>query len=151
MAGTGTGQPVAFVCPVARRNQDVDPTAGEYTRSYRMTLRYPSGHALIVRTGKVKNAAKPGRYAHSGSRMLNESHEYRCECGHVGWSKHHDILQYPVESGVALARCAKCGCCTHGDPAYPRALRPGPATWCPDCGGHVPTVLATSRGAAVTS
>lgn len=97
MAGTGTGQPIEFICPVARRNQYVEPTARAYTRSYRMMLRYPPGHTRIVRTGRVKNAAVPGRHAHAGSRMLNESHEYRCECGHVGWSKHRGVLRYPIE------------------------------------------------------
>lgn len=145
MAGTGTGQPITFVCPVARRRQEVDPTARRYARSYRASLRYPPGHTRITRTGRVKNAAEPGRHAHAGSRVLNESHEYVCECGHRGWSKHRDILHYPIEGTGPVygppvprfPRCPKCGTATHGDPAYPRALRPGPANWCPECGGRV--------------
>lgn len=81
MAGTGTGYPVYFICPVARRNRDIRTWAA------------PPGHRRIVRTGRTK-PMPPGR-AHP--RKLNTSHEYRCGCGHVGWSSHVDIARYPVE------------------------------------------------------
>lgn len=87
MAGYGTGRPHAFICPVARRNRRLwsdSERPGEL----------PRGHERIVRTGRTK----PRR--HDGNlhpRILPTSHEYRCECGHVGWTTHNQILYYPVE------------------------------------------------------
>lgn len=87
MAGKGTGYPISFVCPVARRNR-----MGAWEgRSY------PAGHDRIVRTGRTKPA--PG-HGHGHPRKLSESHEYRCECGNVGWTSHADVLRYPVEASA---------------------------------------------------
>lgn len=34
----------------------------------------------------------------TGRRSLHEQHEYRClDCGHVGWSRHTDIVRFPLE------------------------------------------------------
>jgi hypothetical protein len=32
---------------------------------------------------------------------MHTSHEYRCGCGHVGWSTHIDILRHPLVAFVA--------------------------------------------------
>jgi hypothetical protein len=80
MAGAGTGYPNWFVCTVARRTRHwPDP--------------FPPGHDRIVRTGRTRPAPSPTK---GHPRKLRESHEYRCECGHVGWSCHIDILRYPI-------------------------------------------------------
>lgn len=85
MPGRGTGIPIAFVCPVARRTRD------QLDRNYG----YPSGHKLIVRTGRTRPA--PG-LRNLPPRKLPTSHEYRCECGHTGWTCHSDITSYPLRS-----------------------------------------------------
>lgn len=82
MAGAGTGQPVAFVCPVARRNRD--------TRTWSL----PPGHDRIRLTGRTK----PNPGSSVGQRMLTTSSEYRCECGHVGWSAHVDLPRRAARS-----------------------------------------------------
>jgi hypothetical protein len=82
----GTGQPIAFVCPVLRRAKFAeDRTAGDYDW-HRPT-----------RTGRARVARTRGAYTRAVGRMLDTEHEYRCRCGHVGWSKHADILRYPIE------------------------------------------------------
>ena len=85
MAGRGTGYPVAFVCPVARRNRAL--WSGEEKGAL------PPGHDAIVRTGRTK----PVKKGKGHPRKLWTSHEYRCECGHVGWTNHVQIVRYPVE------------------------------------------------------
>lgn len=80
--GYGKGVPSYFICPVARRDRDF------------LTWALPSGHSQIVRTGRTRP------YRGHGSRhprMLDTAHEYRCECGHVGWSAHRGVLYHPVE------------------------------------------------------
>lgn len=77
----GTGSPIFFVCPAARR-----------TRNWRDP--YPPGHDRIVRTGRTKPNNRSGP---KGLRSLHTLHEYRCECGHVGWTNHIDIERYPKE------------------------------------------------------
>lgn len=32
--------------------------------------------------------------------MLDTAHEYRCECGNVGWSAHVDVLKRPLEDEI---------------------------------------------------
>lgn len=76
----GTGYPLWFRCPVQRRER-VWPHP------------YPSGHET-VRTGRTKpnRSRKTGA---SGGRALRVLHEYRCSCGHVGWTSHVGILNRP--------------------------------------------------------
>lgn len=81
MSGKGTGYPIWFVCPVARR-----------TRYWPEP--YPVGHERIVRTGRTR----PMRHNGKGHpRKLWISHEFRCECGYVGWSSSHNIVDYPLD------------------------------------------------------
>lgn len=85
MAGYGTGYPIAFICPVARRNRALwsGPEHG----------RLPDGHDEIVRTGRTKPTPRTGK---GHARKLDTMYEYRCACGHVGWSSHPDIVRYPA-------------------------------------------------------
>ena len=73
--------PFAFLCPAGRRERWRD-------RNHRM----PPGHERIVRTGRTK----PNPSRNIGPRTLNTLHEFECQCGHVGWSRHVDILNYPL-------------------------------------------------------
>ena len=84
MPGTNndTGQPLVFRCSIQRSKVQYPDKGGG---------RFPLGHEEIIRTGRI-------RYIGKGSvRSLATAHEYVCECGHVGWSKHRDILRYPLE------------------------------------------------------
>lgn len=74
------GRPHAFMCPVKRRGR-------------RKNFTHPLGHD-VVRTGRTK----PNRSRKMGAYGIDESHEYRCSCGHVGWSTHPDIIWLPIES-----------------------------------------------------
>ena len=77
----GTGQPIVFMCFRARQKKD-------WRTGY-----VPRGHT-VVRTGRTRYVGK------GGQRMDVYRHEYRCACGHVGWTKHKDILRYPIEEKV---------------------------------------------------
>lgn len=84
MAGSnnGTGQPLVFRCWAQRRLvRYPNPRSGGV---------FPSGHEDIRRTGRIREEQS------GGARMMHEAHEYRCECGHSGWSKHRGVLHYPV-------------------------------------------------------
>lgn len=84
MPGTnaGTGQPLTFRCS-KQRSQVVYPD--------KYGGRFPDGHENIVRTGRARLVGYPG------VRSLGTAWQYRCECGHVGWSKHVDVLRCPIE------------------------------------------------------
>lgn len=88
MSGHGTGYPIAFVCPKARQNRVLwsSPERG----------RLPGGHNIVVRTGRTRPMPRNGK---GHPRKLWTSHEFRCECGHVGWTSHVDIVRYPAERG----------------------------------------------------
>lgn len=78
--------PFEFVCPVARRNREGLWSSGNVPP-------YPKGHDRIVRTGRTKPRPVDGKRS---GRNLPDRHEYRCQCGHVGWSAHAGILRYPA-------------------------------------------------------
>lgn len=67
--------PLAFVCPQARRRRDWK------------TGSLPGGHE-IHRTGQ----SRPNRSHKRGPRTLDSEYQYECLCGHVGWTRHSDIL-----------------------------------------------------------
>lgn len=81
----GTGYPIYFHCPVARRERNWSSTE---------CPPYPRGHDRIVRTGRTKPAPSQNK---GHPRKLSTSHEYECSCGHVGWTCHVDILGKPVK------------------------------------------------------
>jgi hypothetical protein len=78
----GTGSPVFFHCTIARRGGD-----------WRDSARY-EGHD-VTRTGRTRPRRSP---AVVGTRSMLTEHEYRCSCGHVGWTNHRDILTRPIDS-----------------------------------------------------
>lgn len=91
--------PFQFVCPVARRNREGVWSGGNVPS-------YPKGHDRIVRTGRTKPRPVDGKRS---TRNLPDRHEYRCECGHVGWSAHAGIIRFPVVDA--------CGGCDESNPA----------------------------------
>jgi hypothetical protein len=86
---SGTGVPIYFICYKARRNQRYD-SSRPYSRA---NYSYPPGHEEIVRTGRTRGIPPGTQHA----RTLPERHEYRCECGHTGWTRHSDVLRFPLE------------------------------------------------------
>lgn len=76
----GPGSPIFFVCPVARSNRIGTWGDGEIPR-------YPDGHGIAL-TGRTKARSPRGVL---GVRSTYVAREYRCECGHVGWSTHKDL------------------------------------------------------------
>ena len=73
----GTGSPVWFSCAACRR------------RGSR------GGHNFQL-TGRTKPYRSSGAL---GSRSTATSREYRCTCGHVGWSNHIDLERFAVRQG----------------------------------------------------
>lgn len=91
MAEMGTGAPIWFVCPVARRTR-------------RWPNPYPPGHT-VQRTGRVRP-----NYSHRRTqRTLGQEHEYVCACGHRSWSRVADILRHPLEPGAEQMRITTTG------------------------------------------
>ena len=80
MPGTnaGTGEPITFRCHKERLGSD-------YARGMRQHW--------CRRTGRIK----PYRPSSQGIRTMHTAYEYRCSCGHVGWSAHRDVLRCPPE------------------------------------------------------
>jgi len=75
----GTGQPIRFRCSACRRR------FGSIT-GYK-----------VVRTGRTR----PKDDGRATRRSLNTEHEYKClHCGHVGWSRHVDILGKPLKADL---------------------------------------------------
>lgn len=98
MAGSGTGVPLWFVCPIERRNLNGG------VRSYRAMVE--SGYEVVerarhtvTRTGRTKPWRPNGKLHH---RMLTEHHEYECTCGHRGWTRQRDILRFPLPAPKPL-------------------------------------------------
>lgn len=81
MAGYGTGIPLYFNCPNYRR------------LDWRTRTSRDAENHRVVRTGRTK----PRRWdGNQGLRTLDTAHEYRCRCGHVGWTTHCDIESAPL-------------------------------------------------------
>lgn len=78
----GTGQPITFMCARLRR----DVWWENRTQARR-------DEHQVTRTGRTKG---PRHETHT--RMLSYQVEYRCSCGHVGWTKHQDVLLRPEET-----------------------------------------------------
>lgn len=75
---SGAGSPVWFNCAKAR---------GYGTSRNNHTW---------VRTGRTR-PYRPSYGTALGTRSMLFAHEYRCSCGHVGWTNHVDILHSPIE------------------------------------------------------
>lgn len=70
MAGGGTGTPLQFHCSACRRSRAWRERRG--------------GIGDVELTGR----ARPNRSNNKGSRVAASHYEYRCVCGHLGWSNH---------------------------------------------------------------
>ena len=92
MAGNGTGYPNSFVCANARRSQLYDPERGR--TSARLGYSYPPGHDM-ERTGRTKPLAS-SQEGKGHLRALQHRVEYRCSCGHVGWTRMKDVMRLPL-------------------------------------------------------
>lgn len=77
MAGGGTGTPIHFMCWQARRER----RAYEYS-----SPRYRPSHVVEL-TGRTRSNPSHNRH----TRISGTVREYRCGCGHVGWSNHIDL------------------------------------------------------------
>lgn len=78
-ANNGTGQPLHFLCARCRR----------FDRARRWGWK-------TVRTGLVKPLAASQRGC-GGVRVLQKRVQYKClQCGHVGWTRHKDVLDRPL-------------------------------------------------------
>ena len=84
--GSGTGSPNWFRCWADRR-----------------TGRHVRGHHEVSLTGRTR-PFKPARGL--GSRSVLTAYEYRCSCGHLGWSAHVD-LAYMAGDNEALRRTGR--------------------------------------------
>ncbi len=71
----GTGSPIFFHCWEARRFNLSDSDIHRVE--------------LTGRTRPYRNK----RYSMLGTRSMSTSYEYRCSCGHVGWSNHADLAR----------------------------------------------------------
>ena len=82
MAGVGTGSPISFRCAACR--------------SWRGRWRDSGGLAQVTLTGQIRARWEVvGRMATS-PRNAAWSVSYRCQCGHVGWSSHVEIVDQCV-------------------------------------------------------
>lgn len=85
MAGFGTGYPINFMCPKLRTIYWRDRTDDRAARHQGVTL-----------TGRVKRM-KTGK---GHPRKSWTSFEYRCACGHAGWSSHKDLERIANKLGI---------------------------------------------------
>lgn len=80
MAGAGTGSPQFFLCPNLRR---IWPR---------------TTHDVIQHRTRPTGRHKPGPPRRNGSlRRVARAMEYRCTCGHTGWSTHSDLARHGVD------------------------------------------------------
>jgi hypothetical protein len=78
--------PMWFECPVARRFYSADSGLQRVVRGTHHT----------ARTGRTKPKPHRSDRRNTGHRTLGVYHEYRCSCGHVGWSSHVDVARLPL-------------------------------------------------------
>ena len=111
MAGYGSGVPLWFVCPALRRRlagRKLPPWADLERRQHSQT-----------RTGRTRPLS--GRETgNRHPRTLSEHHEYVCTCGHRGWTKHKDILEFALERKQMMSECTcvPCESPAYGHPAF---------------------------------
>lgn len=81
-ASAGAGHPMSFMCTRLRRvpwAQRTNPIRDDHE---------------VTRTGRTK----PNPSRRLQGRALATLHEYRCTCGHVGWTSHPDVMLHPQET-----------------------------------------------------
>lgn len=109
--GSGTGYPLTLRCSQDRLTRD--------WRSGRSVGRHD-----VERTGRTKPAPSPTK---GHPRKADRSYEYRCSCGHVGWTCHVDVLRAPLAgAGAEITVCDRC--------EWPTTEAPGKRYKCSSCG-----------------
>lgn len=94
MAGMGTGYPIFFECFKARSIYYGNRSSkGEEVTRTRIER---DGHKVEL-TGRARSAPSPGRGHPRKSRL---SREYKCSCGHIGWSCHADLERLAKKLGL---------------------------------------------------
>lgn len=96
MAGSGTGYPIWFQCAKARRiwygsrrNND---------EGNERTARERAEHVTEL-TGRTRRTPKTGK---GHPRKSWTTFEYRCSCGHVGWSSHKNLERKAEQAGIEV-------------------------------------------------
>jgi hypothetical protein len=78
----GTGYPIHFACSQARRiwHGSSDEQSARTSRERR--------EHVVELTGRTRPTKRDGK---GHPRKSWTTYEYRCSCGHVGWSSHKDL------------------------------------------------------------
>lgn len=85
MAGFGTGYPIFFECPNARKiYYGTRSSKGEEVSR---TMRARQAHVIKL-TGRTKPTPRNGK---GHPRKSWTTFEYTCACGRTGWSSHRDL------------------------------------------------------------
>jgi hypothetical protein len=91
MAGSGTGYPIHFHCAKARRvyygaraprsnhPRDLDDWYDDIARTAEERSRH-----VVTLTGKTR----PSTEGKGHPRKSRTTRQYKCSCGHIGWSSH---------------------------------------------------------------
>lgn len=91
----GAGQPLFFHCPKYRSARATEREAAYLAFMLR-------AHREITLTGRTRKVRKP-----NGQRMTKTAREYRCTCGHVGWSRHVDLERLSRLPGKPVPRYSR--------------------------------------------
>lgn len=89
-SNAGTGWPLTLRCAKCKAGRDWrnDPHGGTY----------------LLRTGRTK----PYRGGNKGARGLLTFYEYACiTCGHVGWTRHKDVLTKSLAHYVEIVSASR--------------------------------------------
>lgn len=89
----GTGSPIAFRCPVDRRQNPLWNSEDVRRNGYEARSRTH----VITLTGR-KRRYHSAQGSALGTRSDYFAREYTCACGHTGWSAHFDIARMAGES-----------------------------------------------------
>jgi hypothetical protein len=95
MAGYGTGYPIWFQCAKARRIwYGPRSSAAGATRT---ALERSEHHTEL--TGRTRPTPHTGK---GHPRKSWTTFEYRCTCGHVGWSSHKNLERLAETKGIEV-------------------------------------------------
>lgn len=97
MAGYGTGYPIWFECAKARRIWYGSRRQDE-TEAIARTHRERARHRVEL-TGRTRPTPWNGK---GHVRKSWTTFEYRCSCGHVGWSSHVSLESMAERAGIEV-------------------------------------------------
>jgi hypothetical protein len=96
MAGYGTGYPIWFECAKARQiwygSRRNDDERNDRTHRERAKHR-------VELTGRTRPTPRTGK---GHPRKSWTTFEYKCSCGHVGWSSHKNLESRAERAGIAI-------------------------------------------------